>query len=150
MKKCKQTAEISWLFIWDVKILKNFVKQSFGIFDPNVRSYLGLCSPTTQQPKTSYQYPCFVIHPIPLRKNLSQQFFDILSKICHFWNLWNIIQSKLHGKLSKFEKTTKQVQTHKIFIITLIEKFSVADYWYMLYKFRQYTWALSSSLFCHS
>ena len=132
------------------KFWKILLNKVLAFLILNVRSYLGLCSPTTQQPKTSYQYPCFVIHPIPLRKNLSRQFFDILSKICHFWNLWKIIQSKLHGKSSTFEKTTKQVQTQKFFIITLIEKFSVADYWYMLYKFTQYTWALSSALFCHS
>ena len=41
--------------------------------------------------------------------------------------------------MAKFEKTSKQDQNHKIFIITLTEKFSVADYWYMLYKFTQYT-----------
>ena len=29
---------------------KKFVKQSFGIFYSHVRSYLGLCSPTTQHP----------------------------------------------------------------------------------------------------
>ena len=103
--------------------------------------------PNSQKPHTSTHVLLFTF--IPLRKNLSRQFFDILSKICHFWILWKKIQSKLYGKYSKLEKTTKQVQTHKIFIITLIKKFSVADYWYMLYKFTQYTWALSSSLFCH-
>ena len=148
MKKYKQTAEISWLFIWDVKILKNFVKQSFGIFDPNVRSYLGLCSPTTQQPKTSYQYPCFVIHLYTITTTFPRQIFYISLSTTQFWILWKKIQSKSYGKYSKLEKTTKQVQTHKIFITTLIKKFSVADYWYMLYKFTQYTWALSSSLFC--
>ena len=64
LKKCKQTAEISWLFIWDVKISKNFVKHSFSIFYPYVKSYHSLCSPTTQQPRMSYQCPCFVINPI--------------------------------------------------------------------------------------
>ena len=77
--------------------------------------------------------------------------FSIFRKsITQFWIFWKKIQNKWSGKLAKFEKTSKQDQNHKIFIITLTEKFSVADYWYMLYKFTQYTWALSSSLFCHS
>ena len=104
--------------------------------------------PNSQKPHTSTHVLLFTF--IPLRKNFTRQFFDILSKICHFWILWMKIQSKLHGKYSKLEKTTKQVQTQKNFITTLIKKFSVPDYWYMLYKFTQYTWALSSSLFCHS
>ena len=99
--------------------------------------------PNSQKPHTSTHVLLFTF--IPLGKNCDWQFFDILSKICHFWILWKKIQSKLHGKYSKLEKATKQVQTHKIFITTLIKKFSVADYWYMLYKFTQYTWALSSS-----
>ena len=37
--------------------------------------------------------------------------------------------------MPKDEKTTKQVENQQIFIVTLTEKFSVADYWYMLYKF---------------
>ena len=86
MKKRKQTAEISWLFIWDVKILKNFVKQSFDIFDPNVRSYIGLCSPTTQQPKTSYQYPCFVIHLYTLTKKFEPAIFWYFVKNMSFLN----------------------------------------------------------------
>ena len=149
LKKCKQTAEISWLFIWDVKISKNSVKQSFCIFNPHVRSYFGLCSPTPQKPKTVYLYPCFVITPIYIWPGFPRQIFYISLSTTQFWILWKKIQSKLDGKYSKLEKTTKQVQTHKIFITTLIKKFSVADYWYMLYKFTQYTWALSSSLFCH-
>ena len=60
------------------------------------------------------------------------------------------IQNKWSGKSAKVEKTPKQAENQQIFIVTLIEKFSVADYWYMLYKFTQYTWALSSSLFRHS
>ena len=62
LKKCKQTAEISWLFFWDVKISKKFVKQKFSIFYPYVTAYLHLCSQTTQQQKISCQYPCFVIN----------------------------------------------------------------------------------------
>ena len=53
----------------------------------------------------------------------------------------------MDGKLAKFEKTTKQDENQQIFLVTLTEKFSVPDYWYMLYKFTQYTWALKSSLF---
>ena len=41
--------------------------------------------------------------------------------------------------VAKLEKTGKQAQNHKIFIITLTEMFSVPDYWYKLYKFTQCT-----------
>ena len=81
------------------------------------------------------------------RKSFPRQSFEILFVISHFWNLWKIIQSKLDGKSSKFEKPTKHEQKQQIFIVTLTEKFSVPDYWYKLYKFTQYTWALNSSLF---
>ena len=103
--------------------------------------------PNSQKPHISTHV--LLLANLPKRKSLARQFFDILFVISHFWNLWKIIQSKLDGKSSKLEKTTKQVQTHKNFIIALIEKFSVADYWYMLYKFTQYIWALSLALFCH-
>ena len=103
--------------------------------------------PNSQKPHTSTHVLLFTF--IPLRQNCRRQIFYISLSTTQFWILWKKIQSKLYGKYSKLEKTTKQVQTHKIFIITLIKKFSVADYWYMLYKFTQYTWALSSSLFCH-
>ena len=77
--------------------------------------------------------------------------FSIFRKsITQFWIFWKKIQNKWSGKLAKVEKTPKQAENQQIFIVTLIEKFSVADYWYMLYKFTQYTWALSSSLFRHS
>ena len=41
--------------------------------------------------------------------------------------------------VAKLEKTGKQAQNHKILIITLTEKFRVADERYMLYKFSQNT-----------
>ena len=41
--------------------------------------------------------------------------------------------------MEKVENTTKHVENQQIFLVTQIEKFSVADYWYMLYKFTQYT-----------
>ena len=103
--------------------------------------------PNSQKPHTSTHV--LLLANLAKRKSFARQFFDILFVISHFWNLWKIIQSKLDGKSSKFEKTTKHEQKQQIFIVTLTEKFSVADYWYMLYKFTQYTWALSSSLFCH-
>ena len=74
--------------------------------------------------------------------------FSIFRKsITQFWIFWKKIQNKWSGKSAKVEKTPKQAENQQIFIVTLIEKFSVADYWYMLYKFTQYTWALNSSLF---
>ena len=48
-EKCKQTAEISWLFFWDVKILKKVINKNFVIFHRNVKTYLSLCSPSTQR-----------------------------------------------------------------------------------------------------
>ena len=149
MKKCKQTAEISWLFIWDVKISKKLFKQNFCIFNPHVRSYLCLCSLTTQKPKTLYLCPCFVIYLYTLTKKFPQQIFYISFATTHFWILCKKIQIKLSSTMEKVENTTKHVENQQIFLVTQIEKFSVADYWYMLYKFTQYTWALSSSLFCH-
>ena len=47
-EKCKQTAEISWLFFWDVKIRKKVILENFVIFYPDVKTYLYLCSPSTQ------------------------------------------------------------------------------------------------------
>ena len=131
------------------KLWKNFLNKVLAfLIQMSDHTLVFVVQPSnSQKPHTSTHVLLFTF--IPLRKNLNRQFFDILSKICHFWILWKKIQSKLHGKYSKLEKTTKQVQTHKIFITTLIKKFSVADYWYMLYKFTQYTWALSLSLFCH-
>ena len=47
-EKCKQTAEISWLFFWDVKISKKFIKENFVFFYRDVKTYLTFCSPSTQ------------------------------------------------------------------------------------------------------
>ena len=131
------------------KFQKKIVKQSFGIFYSDVRTYLGLSSPTTQWPKLLCQYPCFVINPIYIWPGFPGQIFYISLSTTQFWIFWKKIHIEWSGTLEKFEKTSKQVENQQIFIITLTEKFSVADYWYMLYKFTQYTWALSLSLFCH-
>ena len=77
----------------------------------------------------------------------TRQFFYILFVTSHFWILWEKIQKKLHSKSANVEKTTKQGENQQIFVVTLNEKFSMPDYWYMLYKFTQYTWALNSTLF---
>ena len=132
-EKCKQTAEISWLFIWDVRISKKFVKQSFSIFYPYVKSYHSLCSPTTQQPRMSYQCPCFVINPIYIWRGCPRQIFYISFATTHFWILCKKIQNKLSSTLEKVEKTTNQVENQQIFIVTLTKKFSMPDYWYKLY-----------------
>ena len=49
LKKCKQTAEISWLFFWDIKISKKFINKNFSVFYCDVKTYLTLCSPSTQR-----------------------------------------------------------------------------------------------------
>ena len=41
---------------------------------------------------------------IPFPKTFRRQFFDILSKIWHFWILWKEIKNKLGSKSSKLEK----------------------------------------------
>ena len=47
-KNVKKTAEISWLFFSDVKISKKSIKENFGIFYCNVKTYLNPGSPSTQ------------------------------------------------------------------------------------------------------
>ena len=47
-EKCEQTAEISWLFFWDVKISKKSIKENFVVFYRDVKTYLTLCRPSTQ------------------------------------------------------------------------------------------------------
>ena len=91
LEKCKQTAEISWLFISDVTISKNFVKQIFSIFHPDVTAYLHLFSQTTQWAKFLYQYPCFVITPIYKWLGCNQQIFYISLSITQFWIFWKKI-----------------------------------------------------------
>ena len=41
---------------------------------------------------------------IPFPKTFHRQFFDILSKIWHFWILWKEIKNKLGDKSSKLKK----------------------------------------------
>ena len=127
LKKCKQTAEISWLFFWDVKISKNFVKQKFSISCPYVTAYLHLFSATTQQPKFLRQYPVLLFTAISKWKIILRQFFDILFVITQFLILWKKIEQKSRGPSAKFEKTTKQAQNQQIFFLTLTKMFSVPD-----------------------
>ena len=127
LKKCKQSAEISWLFFWDVKISKNFVKQKFSISCPYVTAYLHLFSATTQQPKFLRQYPVLLFTAISKWKIILRQFFDILFVITQFLILWKKIEKKSRGSSAKFEKTTKQAQNQQIFFLTLTKKFSVPD-----------------------
>ena len=56
-----------------------------------------------------------------------------------FLNFMKRNQKQIRGQVVKVEKTTKHVENHKIFILTLTKKFRVADERYMLYKFTQYT-----------
>ena len=110
-KKCKQTAEISWLFIWDVKISKKLEKQSFGIFYSDVRTYLSLSSRTTQWPKLLCQYPCFVINPIYIRPGSPRQILFILVEWHPILNflIKNPYWMKRHlGKVWKNIKTSRK------------------------------------------
>ena len=101
--------------------------------------------PDSQNSSTSIHV--MLLSPKYIWRGFPQQFFYILFATTHFWILWKKIQNKLSGQLAKVEKTTKQVENQQIFIVTLTKKFSMPDYWYKLYKFTQYTWALNSSLF---
>ena len=101
--------------------------------------------PDSQNSNTSIHV--MLLSPIYIWRGFPQQFFYILFATTHFWILCKKIQNKLSGSLAKVEKTTKQVENQQIFIVTLTKKFSMPDYWYKLYKFTQYTWALNSSLF---
>ena len=92
--------------------------------------------PNSQKPHTSIQVLLFTF--IPSQKSLTRQFFDILSKICHFWILWKNFKNKLDGTSLELENTTKQVENQQIFLVTQTEKFSMPDYRYKLYKFTQY------------
>ena len=47
-EKCKQTAEISWLFFWDVKISKKIINKKFDICYRDIKTYLNLCGPSAQ------------------------------------------------------------------------------------------------------
>ena len=110
-EKCKQTAEISWLFIWDVKISKSFVKQIFCIFYSYVRTYLGLSCPTTQQLKISFQRPCFVINWYTSGKLIPPADFLYFVKYHPILNFLkkNPKQIKRHlGKVWKNTKTRKK------------------------------------------
>ena len=49
LKKCKQTAEISWLFFRDVKISKKCINKKFVPFYRDVKIYLNLGCPLTQR-----------------------------------------------------------------------------------------------------
>ena len=128
------------------KILLNKVLASFILMSNHTIVFV-VPPPNSQECHTSAHV--LLLTPYTYDRVAQGKFSIFRKSITQFWIFWKKIQYKWSGKLAKFEKTSKQDQNHKIFIITLTEKFSVADYWYMLYKFTQYTWALSSSLFCH-
>ena len=115
LKKCKQTAEISWLFFWDVKISKKFVKQKFSIFYPDVTAYLHLCS---QQPNGRKSHAN--IHVLLLTAKCqpylsTRQFFYILFVTSHFWILWKETPKKLLGSSQNLKKLQNMTKISKFF-----------------------------------
>ena len=131
------------------KFQKNLLNKVLAFFILMLEHTLVL---VVQPPNDQNSYTnihVLLLIPIYIWRGCYGQIFYISLSITQFWIFWKKIQNKLRGTWEKFEKTSKQVENQQIFIITLTKKFSVADYWYMLYKFTQYTWALSLSLFCH-
>ena len=72
-------------------------------------------------------------------KRLSSANFLYFIKYHPILNFLKEKPKQIKRQRAKVEKTTKQEENQQIFIVTLTEKFSMPDYWYMLYKFTQYT-----------
>ena len=129
------------------KFQKNLLKKVFSFLKIMWKpTLIFLVLPSNGQ-KSYDNIHVLLLTAISKQKSFHGQIFDILSATTQFWNLWKKIQRKLHSTLAKVGKTTKQGKNQQIFPVTLTEKFSMPDYWYKLYKFTQYTWALNSSLF---
>ena len=120
LKKCKQTAEISWFFFWDVKISKKFIKENFVIFYRYFRTYLSLCSPSSQceiSHLPNIHFRLFVV--IFKRKNLDWIFQLILPLWVPLWFMSIGISTWPNGTSAKLDYLTKPVKNLKIFVVTL-------------------------------
>ena len=81
-EKCKQTAEISWLFFWDVKISKKVINKNFVIFHRDVKTYLSLCSPSTQREISHLPNIHFLLFFIILKQKYFHWIFQLLLHLC--------------------------------------------------------------------
>ena len=119
-EKCKQTAEISWLLFWDVKISKKVINKNFVFFHRDVKTYLSLCSPSTHH-EISYlpniSVMLFVV--IFKQKNLDWIFQLILPLWVPLWFMSIGISTWPNGTSAKLDYLTKPVKNLKIFVVTL-------------------------------
>ena len=81
-EKCKQTAEISWLFFWDGKISKKVINKNFVIFYCDVKTYLILCSPSTQHEISHLPNIHLLLFVITLKQKILDWIFWL---ILHLW-----------------------------------------------------------------
>ena len=119
-EKCKQTAEISWLFFWDVKISKKVINKNFVIFHRIIKTYLSLCSPSTQREishRPNIHFWLFVV--ISKRKNLDWIFQLILPLWVLLWFMSIGISTWPNGTSAKLDYLTKPAKNLKIFVVTL-------------------------------
>ena len=84
-EKCKQTAEISWLLFWDVKISKKVINKIFVIFYRDVKTYLDLCCSCTQFEIAHFPEILFLLFAVKLKwKKLLWKIQLILLLWCPF------------------------------------------------------------------
>ena len=115
LKKCKQTAEISWLFYWDVKISKKFIKQKFSIF---IQMWQHTFIFVVKQPNGRKSHAN--IHGLLLTAKCqpylsTRQFFYILFVTSHFWILWKKTPKKLLGSSQNLKKLQNMTKISKFF-----------------------------------
>ena len=81
-EKCKQTAEISWLFFWDVKISKKVINKNFVIFHCDVKTYLSLCSPSTQREISHLPNIHVLLFVFIFKQKIPRWIFQLILHLC--------------------------------------------------------------------
>ena len=145
-KKCKQTAEISWLFFWDVKIWKKLFQKILSVFYPDVKTYLDLCGPSTQCEIAHFpDIHCRLFVVRLKRKKCYWKIQLILLLWCPFCfaSIGRLIFS--NTTLEKLDISTKPVENLKIFLVTLTKTLVCWMIVYRWYEFTLLTRALSYS-----
>ena len=119
-EKCKQTAEISWFFFWDVKISKKFIEKKIVFFHRDVKTYFSLCSPSTQRKISHLPNIHFWLFVVISKRKILDWIFQL---ILHLWvPLWFKtigISTWPNGTSAKLDYLTKPVKNLKIFVVTL-------------------------------
>ena len=121
-EKCKQTAEISWLLFWDVKISKKVINKNFVIFYRDVKTYLDLCSPCTQFEIAHFPEIQFLLFAVKLKRKKSYWKIQLILLLwCPFCfaSIGRLIFSNTTSE--KLDISTKPVENLKIFLVTLTE-----------------------------